>query len=455
MVSSRSRRPASSSRSRKKSSAVAGGQRPARTAQAATRWSGSRKPVAGSPARVASWSSIRVAAAPGQRALGGDDRQRVEQLEGEGLRRVDERLLRRPALPGDLVERGGDRVGVGHALRRAARARWPAAAAASAATTGSCAGTRDLGSATYGARALEQAACSGASSAPMPDAGPPRGGPPRRPAPRRSGRRRCAWPRTAMSLGPVQTGSVGTGDDVDRDRAGRPEQGAQHRGRDRALAAGDDDQPAGAAAVGDPAEPGLGGQPGGLPDLGTGAGDGGQQAPRVAGAQELEVVEDLLGELGRSWRPVASRQRPVPGLVEQQHGDAVAHREGAVAGGAEQLARPPRPPSAGCGGCRGRRGSTAAGGRAPAVPCPCRSRVGHARTIPRTWSRSSAIRAASGASTLSRSSGSVLLARRLNHDPSGSSTVSPSMSSTVTPSCVGEGLPHLRPCSPRHRRRWS
>ena len=59
---------------------------------------------------------------------------------------------------------------------------------------------------------------------------------------------------------------------------------------------------------------------------------------------------------------------------------------------------------------------------------------GHARTSPSTSSRSAAIAAASGASTLSRSSGSVLLARRLNHEPSGRSTVSPSSSSTVTPS---------------------
>ena len=59
----------------------------------------------------------------GQRALRGDDRQRVEQLQREGLRRVDERLLRRAALAGDLVERGGDRLGVGDAGRAAARAR--------------------------------------------------------------------------------------------------------------------------------------------------------------------------------------------------------------------------------------------------------------------------------------------------------------------------------------------
>ena len=70
-------------------------------------------------------------------------------------------------------------------------------------------------------------------------------------------------------------------------------------------------------------------------------------------------------------------------------------------------------------------------------------RLGHARTIPRTRSRTSAIRAASGASTLSRSSGSVLLARRLNHAPSGSSTVSPSSSSTVTPSCSSKVVAHL------------
>ena len=65
MVSSRSRRPASSARSRKKSSAPSLGARgPRRTAQAATRWSGSRNPATGSPARVAIWSATRSAAAP-------------------------------------------------------------------------------------------------------------------------------------------------------------------------------------------------------------------------------------------------------------------------------------------------------------------------------------------------------------------------------------------------------
>ena len=42
---------------------------------------------------------------------------------------------------------------------------------------------------------------------------------------------------------------------------------------------------------------------------------------------------------GRRHRALVRAAIPVPGLVQQQHRDAVAHREGAVAGGAEQLAR--------------------------------------------------------------------------------------------------------------------
>jgi hypothetical protein len=44
------------------------------------------------------------------------------------------------------------------------------------------------------------------------------------------------------------------------------------------------------------------------------------------------------------------------------------------------------------------------------------------------------MRGSSGASTFSRSSGSVLLARRLNQAPSDNWTVSPSSSSTLAPS---------------------
>src|SRR4051794_20415740 len=123
----------------------------------------------------------------------------------------------------------------------------------------------------------------------------------------------------------------------------------------------------------------------------------------------------------------------MPRLVQQEHGDAVAHGERTVARGAEQLAGPL------VHGQRAVVGVRAGENRQQLRVQPQRSargsvRTGHARTILRIWSRSSAIRASSGASTFSRSSGSVLLARRLNHAPSGSSTVSPSSSSTVTPS---------------------
>ena len=53
--------------------------------------------------------------------------------------------------------------------------------------------------------------------------------------------------------------------------------------------------------------------------------------------------------------------------------------------------------------------------------------------MPSTSSRSDTMVASVSASTLSRSSGSVLLARRLNQAPSGSETVSPSSSSVLTP----------------------
>src|SRR3712207_5524985 len=46
---------------------------------------------------------------------------------------------------------------------------------------------------------------------------------------------------------------------------------------------------------------------------------------------QVEVVEDLLGELGRRHRPapvIPPSRAPVPGLVEQQDRDAVAHGEG-------------------------------------------------------------------------------------------------------------------------------
>ena len=82
--------------------------------------------------------------------------------------------------------------------------------------------------------------------------------------------------------------------------------------------------------------------------------------------------------------------------------------------------RPPRRPSAGCGGCPGRPGSPAAAGRAPAARRVAGFGVSVMRApSPGPRSRSAAIRASSGASTLSRSSGSVLLARRLNHDAVG------------------------------------
>src|SRR3954468_16700490 len=123
----------------------------------------------------------------------------------------------------------------------------------------------------------------------------------------------------------------------------------------------------------------------------------------------------------------------MPRLVQEKHGDAVAHGKRTVARGAEQLAGPL------IHGQRAVVGVRAGEDRQQLRVEPQRSargsvRTGHARTILRIWSRSSAIRAGSGASTLSRSSGSVLLARKLNHAPSGSVTVSPSSSSTVTPS---------------------
>src|SRR3954447_25786550 len=123
----------------------------------------------------------------------------------------------------------------------------------------------------------------------------------------------------------------------------------------------------------------------------------------------------------------------MPRLVEQQHRDPVAHREGAVAGGAQQLARRLVHGQRAVVGVRA--GQDRQQLRIQAQrPARRAVRGGHARTILSTWSRSSVIRASSGASTFSRSSGSVLLARRLNHAPSGSCTVSPSISSTPAPS---------------------
>ena len=203
-----------------------------------------------------------------------------------------------------------------------------------------------------------------------------------------------------------------TGDDVHRDRAAGAEQRPEHGGGHRALAAGHDDQPARPAAVGDPAEAGLRGQPGGLADLRAGARDRGQQAAGIAGAQELEVVEDLLGDLGAGHRDTAIDSAPpqfrcrassssstgMPSRTgkarsqvgAQQLARLLVHGQRAVVGvGAgqdgQQLRVQPQRPS----------------GR------PVR-RSGHARTIPSTRSVSSVMRAASGASTLSRSSGSVL-----------------------------------------------
>ena len=186
-----------------------------------------------------------------------------------------------------------------------------------------------------------------------------------------------------------------------------------------------------------------------------GAGDRGEQAARVAGAQEVEVVEDLLGELGRGHAAAAATPVPPPGAGPRPAAAPGCRRAPGRRGRRWCTAArsPPRRRSAGCGGCPGRPGSPAAEGRAPAVPLVVVA--GHARTIPSTWSRSSVIRASSGASTFSRSSGSVLLARRLNHAPSGSSTVRPSSSSTPRRPARRRSSAHLGHPRRRRRRRWS
>jgi hypothetical protein len=78
-----------------------------------------------------------------------------------------------------------------------------------------------------------------------------------------------------------------------------------------------------------------------------------------------------------------------------------------------------------CRGRKGRPGWRAVQGQVPLCQLPSLIKCS-------TWSRTSAIVSAVSDSTLRRSRGSVLLARRLNHQAS-AETVSPSRSSSVTP----------------------
>ena len=296
MVSSRSRRPSSPERSRKKSSVSLGRERSAQHRAGGD-------PLVGQPEggrRQAGEGGQLVGDAggrgPGQRALGRDDRQGVEQLQREGLGRVDERLLGRPALPGDLVERRGDRLRLGGALgqqpevggqQEQRREQRPQRRVPHAGP-----GQLDVGRPRGRAGRLQRGVLGPDADQRHPAAG------------RLVGRRDGVGARAGPGRDDGDVAGAGphrqrrARDDVHGDRAGRAEQRAQHRGGDGALPAGHDDQPPRAAAVGDPAEPGLLGQPRRLAHLGAGAGDRREQAARVAGTQHLEVVEDLLGELG-------------------------------------------------------------------------------------------------------------------------------------------------------------
>ena len=119
------------------------------------------------------------------------------------------------------------------------------------------------------------------------------------------------------------------------------------------------------------------------------------------------------------------------GLVDEHDRDVVL--DGVAALQARVVERSPRPRSRGGGPCRrGRRGSRAAGDRGPWVRAPCGgggcgARAERQPASMRAWTSATwpAHLAASGASRLSRSRGSVFDARRLNHQ-SPRSTVRPS-----------------------------
>ena len=104
-----------------------------------------------------------------------------------------------------------------------------------------------------------------------------------------------------MSMGPVQTGSAGPGDDVDGDRAGRAEQRAQHRRR-RPRPRG------GRRSTSPRGRPPSVTRPRPASSVSRAVSRTCAPAPATAGsrprgsrgAQQVEVVEDLLGELRAS-----------------------------------------------------------------------------------------------------------------------------------------------------------
>src|SRR5690606_12272711 len=141
----------------------------------------------------------------------------------------------------------------------------------------------------------------------------------------------------------------------------------------------------------------------------------------------------------RLYRPARRRPRTrleLARVVRQQHGDAVAHRVGqrAVGVGRVQLGLARR-----AGAVHGARTGHGAPRRLAHPGVDLQAHAGSssscARTSDRTSSRTFSMMSSSAASTLSRSSGSVFDARRLNHHwgwESQCETVRPSSSSTST-----------------------
>ena len=328
------------------------------------------------------------------------------QLGGERLGRVDERLAVRRDRRRDRLEprrrwpRDRRRRRRGRAVRTARRPR----AAARRAPTATTAATSCCVIGTKAPRAARQCTSSGESAAPTPSSRA-RAGRPRR---RRSASRRSCPSRTRRSRGQRHRPSP-----AGRSRGARRPGSGSRRRRTAASTSPEMPEPPmpatttarGPGVEAERCERGLAAAVASArtcaAEVATARSISVRIAPRRARRRRRGRVEVEL----RVSRTAASR---LAGLVDQQDRDVVAHRVGVAAAGADQLvgrvvdAQPPRQFGQA-------RISSSAGSRFTAtilVLAGCG--MVSARMMASTSSRSAAIAASSAASTLSRSSGSVL-----------------------------------------------
>ena len=172
---------------------------------------------------------------------------------------------------------------------------------------------------------------------------------------------------------------------------------------------------AGPLAPGHPLDPRLLGEGQGLADLGPGRGQRPQRAPGVEAGDGLLVVDAVLVEEGCHG---GCRSGRLAGLVDEQDGHAVVDAVGQPHTPRWCTAAParsaPARQRARC-GMRDSAGSRAATARSAGWQPSSVSRASPLTRASEHSSRTRSIVARSAASTLSRSSGSVLDARRLSH----------------------------------------